>query len=71
MKIVEEPLFKSYVFVKISEEDRTVVRQLKSAAALLHRTRKGPLLMTKQLRGNQRRRRCRAVQADERPVRTT
>lgn len=26
MKIVEEPLFKSYVFVKISDEDRTVVR---------------------------------------------
>jgi transcription antitermination factor NusG len=26
MKIVEEPLFKSYVFVKVSEEDRTAVR---------------------------------------------
>jgi transcription antitermination factor NusG len=26
IKIVEEPLFKSYVFVKVSEEDRTAVR---------------------------------------------
>jgi len=26
MKTIEEPLFKSYVFVKISEEDRTTVR---------------------------------------------
>lgn len=26
VKIVEEPLFKSYVFVKVSDEDRTAVR---------------------------------------------
>ncbi|HET6994144.1 MAG TPA: UpxY family transcription antiterminator, partial [Chitinophagaceae bacterium] len=26
MKIVEEPLFKSYVFVKVKDEDRTEVR---------------------------------------------
>ena len=26
VKLVEEPLFKSYVFVKIAEDDRTVVR---------------------------------------------
>lgn len=26
MKIVEEPLFKSYVFVKVNEQDRTAVR---------------------------------------------
>ena len=26
MKVVEEPLFKSYVFVKVSDEDRTAVR---------------------------------------------
>ena len=26
MKIVEEPLFKSYVFVKVTDEDRTAVR---------------------------------------------
>lgn len=26
VKIVEEPLFKSYVFVKVTEEDRTAVR---------------------------------------------
>lgn len=26
VKVVEEPLFKSYVFVKVSEEDRTAVR---------------------------------------------
>lgn len=26
MKVVEEPLFKSYVFVKVSDEHRTVVR---------------------------------------------
>jgi transcription antitermination factor NusG len=26
MKVVEEPLFKSYVFVKVNDEDRTVVR---------------------------------------------
>jgi transcription antitermination factor NusG len=26
MKIIEEPLFKSYVFVKVSEDDRTGVR---------------------------------------------
>ena len=26
MKIVEEPLFKSYVFVKVNDEDRTDVR---------------------------------------------
>lgn len=26
MKMIEEPLFKSYVFVKVSDEDRTLVR---------------------------------------------
>ena len=26
MKIVEEPLFKSYVFVKVNDEDRSDVR---------------------------------------------
>ncbi|MCG2613964.1 UpxY family transcription antiterminator [Terrimonas sp. NA20] len=26
VKMIEEPLFKSYVFVKVSEEDRTAVR---------------------------------------------
>jgi len=26
MKLIEEPLFKSYVFVKVSDEDRTTVR---------------------------------------------
>lgn len=26
MKVVEEPLFKSYVFVKVNDDDRTVVR---------------------------------------------
>lgn len=26
MKLVEEPLFKSYVFVKVSDEDRSAVR---------------------------------------------
>ncbi len=26
MKVVEEPLFKSYVFVKVSDDDRTAVR---------------------------------------------
>jgi len=26
MKIVQEPLFKSYVFVKVNDDDRTVVR---------------------------------------------
>src|SRR6476620_10072500 len=26
MKVVEEPLFKSYVFVKVTDEDRTAVR---------------------------------------------
>ena len=26
MKVVEEPLFKSYVFVKVNDEDRSVVR---------------------------------------------
>jgi transcription antitermination factor NusG len=26
VKVVEEPLFKSYVFVKVSDEDRTMVR---------------------------------------------
>jgi transcription antitermination factor NusG len=31
IKIVEEPLFKSYVFVRVSEEDRTVVRMTNGA----------------------------------------
>jgi transcription antitermination factor NusG len=31
IKIVEEPLFKSYVFVKVSEDDRTVVRMTTGA----------------------------------------
>ncbi len=31
IKIVEEPLFKSYVFVKVSEEDRTAVRMTNGA----------------------------------------
>lgn len=26
MKVVEEPLFKSYVFVKVNDDDRTLVR---------------------------------------------
>ena len=31
IKIVEEPLFKSYVFVRVTEEDRTVVRMTNGA----------------------------------------
>ena len=31
VKIVEEPLFKSYVFVKVSEEDRSIVRTTSGA----------------------------------------
>ncbi len=31
IKVVEEPLFKSYVFVKVSEEDRSIVRMTNGA----------------------------------------
>ena len=31
IKVVEEPLFKSYVFVKVSEEDRAIVRMTNGA----------------------------------------
>lgn len=31
IKLVEEPLFKSYVFVKVSEEDRAIVRMTSGA----------------------------------------
>jgi Transcription termination factor nusG len=36
MKIVEEPLFKSYVFVKVSEEEQTKVRMARQTC---HRER--------------------------------
>src|SRR5438876_712921 len=51
------------------EKDGPGMRQLETAAALLHRTGEGALLVAEELGGDQRRRDGRAVDADEDPLR--
>lgn len=49
MKIVEEPLFKSYVFVKISDEDRTKVRMTPGVINFVYWSGKPALIKEKEI----------------------
>ena len=49
MKIVEEPLFKSYVFVKVSDEDRTVVRMTPGVINFVYWDGKPALIKEKEI----------------------
>ena len=49
MKIVEEPLFKSYVFVKINDEDRSVVRMTPGVINFVYWDGKPALIKEKEI----------------------
>ncbi len=49
MKTVEEPLFKSYVFVKVSEEDRTEVRMTPGVINFVYWDGKPALIKEKEI----------------------
>jgi transcription antitermination factor NusG len=49
MKIVEEPLFKSYVFVKVSDEDRTSVRMTNGAINFVYWDGKPAVIREKEI----------------------
>lgn len=49
MKIVEEPLFKSYVFVKVNDEDRTVVRMTPGVINFVYWDGKPALIKEKEI----------------------
>ncbi|MET0391945.1 MAG: UpxY family transcription antiterminator [Chitinophagaceae bacterium] len=49
VKIVEEPLFKSYVFVKISDEDRTKVRMTPGVINFVYWSGKPALIKEKEI----------------------
>jgi len=49
MKIVEEPLFKSYVFVKVSDGDRTVVRMTPGVINFVYWDGKPALIKEKEI----------------------
>jgi transcription antitermination factor NusG len=49
MKIVEEPLFKSYVFVKVSDEDRTSVRMTNGAINFVYWDSKPAVIREKEI----------------------
>lgn len=49
MKIVEEPLFKSYVFVKVKDEDRTVVRMTPGVINFVYWDGKPALIKEKEI----------------------
>ena len=49
MKIVEEPLFKSYVFVKVSEEDRAAVRMTNGAINFVYWNGKPAVIKEKEI----------------------
>ena len=49
MKIVEEPLFKSYVFVKVSDDDRTAVRMTNGAINFVYWDGKPAVIKEKEI----------------------
>src|SRR5258705_3464594 len=49
IKIVEEPLFKSYVFVKVSDEDRSAVRMTPGAINFVYWQGKPALIREKEI----------------------
>jgi transcription antitermination factor NusG len=49
MKLVEEPLFKSYVFVKIRDEDRTAIRMTPGVVNFLYWDGKPALIKEKEI----------------------
>jgi transcription antitermination factor NusG len=49
VKTVEEPLFKSYVFVKVSEEDRTAVRMTPGAINFVYWQGKPAVIKEKEI----------------------
>lgn len=49
MKIVEEPLFKSYVFVKVTDEDRTAVRMTPGVINFVYWNGKPALIKEKEI----------------------
>ena len=49
IKVVEEPLFKSYVFVKVSDEDRTAVRMTPGAINFVYWEGKPAIIREKEI----------------------
>ncbi len=49
IKVVEEPLFKSYVFVKVSEDDRTEVRMTTGAINFVYWNGKPAVIKEKEI----------------------
>jgi transcription antitermination factor NusG len=49
VKLVEEPLFKSYVFVKVSDEDRTAVRMTSGAINFVYWQGKPAVIKEKEI----------------------
>lgn len=49
IKVVEEPLFKSYVFVKVSDEDRTAVRMTPGAINFVYWEGKPAIIKEKEI----------------------
>ncbi|HTD94330.1 MAG TPA: UpxY family transcription antiterminator [Chitinophagaceae bacterium] len=49
VKLVEEPLFKSYVFVKVSDEDRTAVRMTPGVVNFVYWNGKPALIREKEI----------------------
>ncbi len=49
IKVVEEPLFKSYVFVKLSEKDRTEVRMTSGAVNFVYWNGKPAIIKEKEI----------------------
>jgi len=49
MKIVEEPLFKSYVFVKVGDDDRTAVRMTNGAINFVYWNGKPAVIKEKEI----------------------
>jgi transcription antitermination factor NusG len=49
IKIIEEPLFKSYVFVKVNEEDRTNVRMTNGAINFVYWNGKPAVIKEKEI----------------------
>ncbi len=49
VKLVEEPLFKSYVFVKVSDEDRTAVRMTPGAINFVYWEGKPAVIKEKEI----------------------
>ena len=49
IKLIEEPLFKSYVFVKVSEEDRAAVRMTNGAINFVYQEGKPAIIKEKEI----------------------